>query len=152
MPKYIVPQTFQCAKVIRLCQTSYLPDQRALVTPAKEILFTITTESINQMLQIQPRPDETPLSIETLTQLYLNLDFPKRFQIFQTFIPSSVETPNTNPPYPTTIFSERTRHIIAMLSCILGYFTDEHVDSPVLGFLSIFTLGHPPTSIINFPQ
>ena len=96
-------------------QTMYLPDQRAIVTHGKEILFTITTESINQMLQIQHRPDETPLHIEILTQLYLNLDFPKRVQIFQTFIPSSVETPKTNPTYPTAIFSERTKHIISML-------------------------------------
>ena len=104
------------------------------------------------MLQIQPRRDETPLSIETLTQLYLNLDFPKRFQIFHTFIPSSVETPKTNPPYPSTIFSERTRHIITMLSCIMGYSTDEHVDASVFGFLSTFTPSEPPATIFNFVQ
>ena len=104
------------------------------------------------MLHIQPRPDQTPLSIEALTQLYLNLDFPKRFQIFQIFIPSFVETPKKNPPYPHAIFSERTRHIISMLSFILGYFTDEHVDASVLGFFSTFTLGHPPATIFIFAQ
>ena len=104
------------------------------------------------MLQIQPRPDEIPLSIEALTQLYLNLDFPKRFQIFQTFMPSSVEIPKINPPSPSLKFSERTRHIISMLSFIFGYFTDEHVDVAVLGFLSTFTPGHPPTTIFNFSQ
>ena len=52
LPKYIVPQTFQCPEVTRLCQTCYFPDQRAIITPGKEILFTITAESINQMLQI----------------------------------------------------------------------------------------------------
>ena len=56
--KYIVPQTFQCLEVIRLYQTSYIPKKRAIITPSKEILFTITAESTNQMLQIQPRPDE----------------------------------------------------------------------------------------------
>ena len=115
-------------------------------------MFVIIAESINQMLQIQPRPDETPLSIETLTQFYLNLDFPKRFQIFQTFMPSSVETPKTNPPYPSAIFSEKNRHIITMLSCILGYFTDEHIYASILGFLSTFTLGQPPATIFNFSQ
>ena len=78
-PKYIVPQTFQCREVIRICQTCYFPDQRAIITPGKEILFTIIAKSINQMLLVQPRPDETPSSIETLTKLYLKLDFPKRF-------------------------------------------------------------------------
>ena len=57
LPKYIVPRTFQCPEVIRICQTSYIPDQRAIVTPEKEILFIIAAGSINQMLQIQPRPD-----------------------------------------------------------------------------------------------
>ena len=57
------------------------------------------------MLQNQSKLDEAPLSIEILTELYLKLDFPKRFQIFQTFLPSSVETPKSNPPYLASIFS-----------------------------------------------
>ena len=48
----------------------------------KEVLFIITAESINQMLQLQPEPNEVPLSIEALTKFYLELDFPKRFQNF----------------------------------------------------------------------
>ena len=67
------------------------------------------------MLQIQPKPDEAPLSIETLTELYLKLDFPNRFQIFQTFLPSSVETPKSNPPYLALIFLERTREIVTIM-------------------------------------
>jgi len=39
-----------------------------------------------------------------------------------------------------------------MLSCILGYTTDEHVDEPILGFLSIFCLGKPPIIVFNFAQ
>ena len=39
-----------------------------------------------------------------------------------------------------------------MLSCILGYFTDEHVDALVLGFLFIFTPGQPAATIFNFAQ
>ena len=104
------------------------------------------------MLQIQSRLDEIYFSIEALTHLYLNLDFPKRFQIFQTFIPSSIEIPKINPPYPYAKFFERTRHIISMLSFILGYFTDEHADVAVLVFLSTFTPGQPPSTIFNFAQ
>lgn len=152
MPKYVVPQTFQCPKVIRLCHSYYFPDQRTMINYEKEILFTITAESINQMLQIQSRPDQVPLSIEALTQLYLNLDFPKRFQIFHTFMPSSIEIPKINPPYPSAKFSERARHIISIMSFILGYFTYEHVDVAVLDFLSTFTHGQPPSTIFNFSQ
>lgn len=39
-----------------------------------------------------------------------------------------------------------------MLSCILGYFTDEYVDASILGFLSIFYLGQPPTFTFKFAQ
>ena len=64
----------------------------------KEVLFTITTKSINQMLQLQREPNTVPLSIEALTKFYLELDFAKRFQNFQTFMPSYVEIPKLNPP------------------------------------------------------
>ena len=39
-----------------------------------------------------------------------------------------------------------------MMSFVLGYFTYEHVDASVQGFLSIFSLGHPPATIFNFSQ
>lgn len=102
------------------------------------------------MLQIQPNPDEAPLSIEILTELYLNLDFPKRFQIFRSYLPSSAETPKNNPPYLASIFSRRTRQIVLMLSCILGYFIDKYVDASILGFLSIFYPRQPPSFTFNF--
>ena len=70
----------------------------------KEVLFTITGESINQMLQLKPDPKAVPLSIETLKNLYIGLDFPKRFQIFQVFMPLHVEIPQINPPYSTSKF------------------------------------------------
>ena len=91
------------------------------------------------MLQIQSNPQAVPLSIEALTKLYINLDFPKRFTIFQTFMPLHVEIPKLNPPYSTAKFPEGSRHVISMLSFILGYFTDEHTDESILRFLSTFS-------------
>ena len=70
----------------------------------KEIPFSITVESINEMLQLQFDPMVVPLSIEALNQLYLGLDSPKRFMIFQNFMPSHVDIPNMNPPYSTSKF------------------------------------------------
>ena len=105
LPKYVVPVTHLGQEVIRLCQKYYEPDQRAIINADKEVLFTITTQSINQMLQLQLDPQAIPLSIEALTQLYLGLDFPKRFMIFQNFMPSHVDIPKTNPPYSIAKFS-----------------------------------------------
>ena len=97
-PKYVVPHTHPCLEVIRLFQSCYSLDQRAIVNSEKEVLFTITTESINQMPQLKPSPNEIPLSIEALMKFYLKLYFPKGFQIFQAFMTSYVEIPKLNPP------------------------------------------------------
>ena len=52
LPKSVVPHTHQCPEVIKLCQDYYSPDLRAIVNAEKEVLFTITAESIKQMLQL----------------------------------------------------------------------------------------------------
>ena len=104
------------------------------------------------MLQIQPSPNETPLSIGDLLDLYITLDLVKIRQIFQTFIIEDRHTPTDSPPYAATIFSETSRHIISMLSCILGYTLDEHVDEVILAFLSIFTPRKPLAIMYNYAQ
>ena len=71
------------------------------------------------MLQIQPGPNETPLSIEDLLELYTKVDLPNIAQIFKTFIIEESHTPINSPPYDAMIFSKRGRKIIIMLSCIL---------------------------------
>lgn len=39
-----------------------------------------------------------------------------------------------------------------MLSCNLGYTSDEHVDEVIMVFLSIFTPGKPPTIMFDYAQ
>ena len=73
-------------------------------------------------------------------------------QIFQTFIIEDQHTPTDTPPYVATIFSETGRHIITILSCILGYTTDENVDEVILAFLFVFTPRKPPTIMYNYAQ
>ena len=104
------------------------------------------------MLQLQNDPQSAPLSIEALTQLYLGLDFPKKFMIFQNFLPSHVDMPKLNPPYYTAKFPEGSRHIISMLYFILGYFTDGFTDESILGFLSTLSPGQPPTIIFYYAR
>lgn len=95
------------------------------------------------MLQIHHSPNLTPLSIGNLLDPYIMLDPVKIKQIFQNFIIQVCHTPKYTPPYVATIFSETGKHIITMLSCILGYTIDEHVDEVIMAFLSIFTPGKP---------
>ena len=104
LPKYVVPVTHSFPEVVRLCQNYYVPEKREIVNANKEVLFTVTTKSINQMLQLKPYPKTIPLSIGALTNFYIGLDFPKRFHIFQVFMPLHVEIPQINPPYSTSKF------------------------------------------------
>lgn len=152
LPKYLFPQVQKFPKIIHVGQLCYIPSQRATISPNQHILFAITAESINEMLQIQEKPNETPFSIEKLLDLYLKLDLPKRSHIFQNFILEEAHILIDSPPYSTSIFSERARQIVTMLYCILGYTIDEHVDEPIVAFLSIFFPGKPPATVFNFSQ
>jgi len=109
LPRYIVPLTHSVSEFIRLCQAYYMLEQRCIVNKEKDILFYITEESINSMLQMNHDPNSASLSIEYLTQLYLDLDFNTRFKIYQNFCPNQVDIPKLNPPFDTIDFPDETR-------------------------------------------
>jgi len=115
LPKYSFPEVHPFCDIIHFYHACYIPRQRPIGAPNQQLLFTITIESINQMMQVQPNPNETSLSISDLLDLYVKLDLAKMAQIFQTFIIEDRHTPTDSPPYATTIFSERSRQIITML-------------------------------------
>jgi hypothetical protein len=133
------PQTFHFPKFSLKCQTHYLPGQRAIISSSHETLFTITPKSINQMLHIPKNDSEIPFSIEALNDLYQKLSFSQRAQIFEIFLPKDAQFPKTNPPYPSSIFSVRENQIISIICSLLGYFSDEWVDEPILGFFVHFS-------------
>ena len=130
----------------------YIPDQRCMVNKDNEVLFYITTKAINDMLQLSHDPWVVSFSIEYLTQMYLDLDFPRKFMILQNFMPNHVNLPKVNPPYDTSDFSEGSRQIISMLSFILGYANDEFTDASILGFLSTLSPGQHPELVFNFAK
>ena len=117
----------------------YLPNQRTIVSSSGEILFTITPEAIDEMMQISRFESPSPFTVEVLTEMYQNLSFPQRVQIFEFFLSHNAQFPKKNPPYHSSMFSEKGNQIISSLCCFLGYFSDEWVDEPILGFLSIFS-------------
>jgi hypothetical protein len=87
LPLYMFLQTYHFSDFSLKCQAHYLPSQRANVSSSSETMFTITHETINQMLQI-PRTDfASPFSIEIMNELYQKLYFPQRAQIFKIFLP-----------------------------------------------------------------
>jgi hypothetical protein len=115
-------------------------------------LFTITPKSINQMLQIPKNNPTIIFSIKSLNDLYQNLSYPQRSHIFNIFLPEDAQFPKKNPPYPSSIFSFRSNQIISILCYLLGYFSYEWVDEPILVFLSIFSTEERATIQFDFSR
>ena len=104
------------------------------------------------MLQLSHDPRAISLPIEDLTQMYLDLDFPRKFEILQNFMPNHVNLPKVNPPYDTFDFPEGSRQVISMLSFFLGYVNDEFTDASIFGFLSTLSPGQQPELVFDFAK
>ena len=63
LPKYQFPRVHIFPMIVHYFHMNYSPSQRAVMTLDHTILFTITVESINEMLQLQPGKNLTPLSV-----------------------------------------------------------------------------------------
>jgi hypothetical protein len=150
LPLYMFPQIHNFPEFSLRCQVHYLPDQKAIISSSGDVLFFITPEDIDQMLQITRAESASPFNLEILTELYQKMTFPQRAQIFELFFPTSAPIPTTNPPYPSSMFSVKGNQIISALCALLGYYSDQWVDEPILGFLSIFSNDERPTTQFDY--
>jgi len=93
IPHYIFPLTFQAPEFTRRCQACYVLAQRAIIAPTSDILFTITAQSIHQMMLASTMENNTPFSLEALTQLYQKMDFTTRARILRSCCPRMPNDP-----------------------------------------------------------
>jgi hypothetical protein len=150
LPLYLFPQIHHFPEFTLKCQAHYIPEQRAVISSSGDTLFLITPEDIDQMMQIPHVDSAAPFNLEILTELYQKMNFPQRAQIFNLFLPTSAQFPSTNPPYPSSMFSTMGNQVISSLCSLLGYYSDQWVDEPILGFLSIFSTDENPTTQFYF--
>jgi hypothetical protein len=150
IPLYIFPKVHHFPEFSLKCQAHYLPDQRAIVSSSGETLFFITPEAIDQMMQVPRNESTSPFNLEIIIELYHKLSFPQRAQIFEFFLPQDAQFPKSNPPYPSSLFSEKGNQVISSLYCLLGYFSNAWVDEPILGFLSIFSTEEKSTTQFDY--
>ena len=68
LPMYFLPSVHVFPEIIHHCHASYDPNRREVMSPSQTILFPITTESINEMLQFHPSQALTPLSMGDLLE------------------------------------------------------------------------------------
>jgi hypothetical protein len=78
------------------------------------------------------------------------MTFPQRAQIFELFLPPSAQFPSTNPLYLSSMFSTKGNQVISSFCALLGYYSDQWIDEPIVGFLSIFSTDEKPTTQFDF--
>jgi hypothetical protein len=105
-PLYIFPQVHHFLEFSLKFQADYLSYQRAIVSLSGETFFLITSDFIDQMMQVPRVEPHSPLTIEILTEMYQNLSFPRRAQIFEIFLRQDAQFPKKNPRYHSSIFSK----------------------------------------------
>jgi len=66
MPIYYLPSVNVFPDLIHQCCANYDPSQRAVMSPSGNVLFYITPQSINEMLQFKPTQPLVPLSMKQL--------------------------------------------------------------------------------------
>jgi len=133
---------------------NYNANQSAVMTPDHSVFFTITTESINEMLQLQPSQSITPLSVGDLFNRFPKLTLIKVARLYQTFIREEKYIPKDTPPPPHmwTIFFDLGQDIIEMISSVLGQTISEFVDEIIVAFMSIYSLGQPLAVMFEYAK
>jgi hypothetical protein len=150
LPLYLFPQIHHFPEFALKCQAHYLPDQRAIVSSSGETLFTITPEAIDQMMQIPRVESPSTFTIEVLTEMYQNLSFPQRAQIFEFFLPQNAQFPKKNPPYHSSMFSEKGNQVISSLCCLLGILFRRMGGRANPGFLVHFSAEEKATTQFDY--
>ena len=79
-PKYLFPQVYKFPKIIHLCQLCYIPSQRAIVSPNKQILFTITTNKITKCCRSSQTQMKLHCPLNTTLNSILSWTFPRGFK------------------------------------------------------------------------
>jgi hypothetical protein len=116
LPLYLFPQIHHFPEFALKCQAHYIPDQKAIVSSSGDVLFFITPEDIDQMMQITRAESASPFNLEILTELYQKMTFPQRAQIFELFLPTSAPLP---PPIPLTLLPcSPPKEIKSFLPCV----------------------------------
>jgi hypothetical protein len=102
------------------------------------------------MMQVPKVESPSTFTLEFLTKMYQNLYFPQRAQIFEFFLPQNAQFLKKIPPYYSSMFSEKGNQVISSLCSLLRYYSDEWVDEPILGFLSIFFAEEKATTQFDY--
>lgn len=148
---YFLPSVNVFPEIIHLCSENYEPTQRAVKSPSSTILFHITPDSINQILNFKPTQLLFPLPMKFLLDEGPKLSSSGISRIAQVFMRADRQLTEP-PPFNYRCFNEVGRLLVDMISYVLGFKTSEHIDENILVLLSTFTLGQPPAVKYNYAK
>lgn len=151
MPYYFLPSVKIFPEIIRLCAENYEPNQRAVKSPSGSILFHISPESINQMLNFKQTQLLFPFSMNYLLDAGTRLSSADIEKVTKTFMRTDRQ-PTGPPPFLYVHFNEVGKLLVDMSSYVLGFKTSEHIDETVLLLLATYTPGQPPSYKYNFSK
>ena len=114
--------------------------------------MTITAQNIEEMMQAPTIENSTPFSQEELIEIYQKLYFAKSAQTLELFMTENDPLPKKNPPFPSSIFPERSKLIITFISYLIDYYSYQWVHEAIIEFMSIFFIDSKPSIIFNFSQ
>ena len=149
LPFYFLPSVNIFPEIIHLCAENYEPTQRTIKSPYGSILFHITPDSINQMLNFKQTQLLVPFSMKYLLDEGPNLSSSVIARISKTFMRADRQ-PTEPPPFLYVNFNEVGKLLVDMISSVLGFQTSEHIDEIVLVLLSTYSLGQGPAVKYNY--
>jgi len=151
LPIYFLPSVNIFPEIIHLYTENYEPSQKAVKSPSGSILFHITPDSINQMLNFKQTQLLFPLSMKYLLDEGPKLSSSEITRVAKTFMRA-----DRQPTEPSTFlyinFNEVGKLLVDMISSVLGFKTSEHIDETVLALLSAYSPGQPPAVKYNYPN
>jgi len=98
LPMYFLPSIRIFPEIIHHWHANYDPNHQVVMSPSQIVLFPITVESINEMLQFHSNQALTPLSMGDLLEKSVKLSQEELTQLYQIFM-SPKHQPNGPPPY-----------------------------------------------------
>jgi len=151
LPFYFLPSVNIFPEIIHLCAENYDPTQRVIKSPSGSILFHITPDSINQMLNFKQTQLLVPFSMKFLLDEGPKLSTSELARIAKTFMKADHQ-PIEKPPFLYVNFNEVGKLLVDMISSMLGFKTSEHIDETILVLLFAYSLGQPPAIKYNYAK
>jgi hypothetical protein len=98
LPLYMFPEVHHFPEFALKCRAHYIPEQKAIISSVGDVLFFVTPEDIDQMMQITCPDSVIPFSLEAPHRAILEDDFPATSSDFRAIFPAFLSNPDHQSP------------------------------------------------------